>query len=242
METFFLACFVFGALFTVLSAVLGFAGSAIHGGHVGHVGNGGHAGHVGNGGAHAPAGHGAPTGHGHGHVGGDTLHGHQGDDGAAGHGRLPLLNMSTLVAFLTWFGAAGYLLLRLGAALVPALGGAVVAGALAGLLISLFLAKVQAGEREMDPEAYRLKGTIARVTVRIPAGGVGEIVFTKAGSRRSEAARSLSGEPIARETEVVIVDYARGVARVVPLEESLRRVQSRSDEPGQGASGASTER
>lgn len=96
------------------------------------------------------------------------------------------------------------------------------------MAIALFLARVRAGEREMDPEEYRLKGTVARVTVRIPPDGVGEIIFSKAGVRRSEAARSLRGEPIGRDTEVVIVEYVRGVAKVVPLEESLRRVRERT--------------
>ena len=76
METFFLACFAFGLLFTLLSFVLG----SVHiGGHFGH-----HLGH-----AHAHVAH----------VDGDQL---------------PLLNASSLIGGLTWFGAAGYLLTRLG--------------------------------------------------------------------------------------------------------------------------------
>jgi hypothetical protein len=73
----------------------------------------------------------------------------------------------------------------------------------------------------MDPEDYRLEGTLGQVTVGIPAGGTGEIVFEKAGSRRGEAARALNGAAIPRGTEVVITSYARGFATVQPWGEFI---------------------
>jgi membrane protein implicated in regulation of membrane protease activity len=121
-----------------------------------------------------------------------------------------------MLAFLTWFGAAGYLLERyadwvLGAVLL----GAVAAGTLGWVLINRFLDLILSGEREMDPEEYRLEGTIGRVTVAIPAGGTGEVVFTKGGVRRSEAAHAATGA-LPRGTEVVITNYAGGFATVEP--------------------------
>ena len=154
-----------------------------------------------------------------GQAGGQVHHG-QTSPHAPGHQTLPILNASSLLAFLTWFGAAGYLLTRFaGWPLGVALGGGLIAGALGALAVALFLRKVLAGEQVMDPRAYRLEGTVARVTVTIPANGAGEIVFTKAGARRSEAARSLSGRPAGRDTEVVILDYEHGVATVQPWAE-----------------------
>jgi membrane protein implicated in regulation of membrane protease activity len=127
----------------------------------------------------------------------------------------PLFNVSSLLAFLTWFGAAGYVLLRFAVWPLPAaFGGAVAAGAAGAVLIAVFLQRVLAGEQEMNPRDYRLEGTIARVTASIPAEGVGEIVFTKAGKRRSEGARSRTGQPIAHGTEVVIIEYVHGIAFV----------------------------
>ncbi len=216
METFFLVCFTFGALFTVASVVLGFAGGAMHVGGIGHG---------------VPAGHGGLAGHGgHGHIGhvpatdGQSGHhmGHTDGDGV--HQGLPLLNVSSLVAFLTWFGAAGFLLLRFASWPAPlaAIGG-VAAGLAGAVLIASFLGVLLRGEREMDPRDYRLEGTIARVTVTIPAGGTGEIVFSKAGSRRSEAARNLTGAPIPRGAEVVVIEYAHGVASVQPWDEFVAR-------------------
>jgi hypothetical protein len=237
MENIFLACFAFGALFTVASIVLGFAGhgafhlghGAAHFGHGADLGHGGaHLGHgagvhLDHGGAHVGhaaghVGHGISTdGHGAGH---DAAHvGHLHPDAPGGHSdsSLPLLNGSSVVGALTWFGAAGYLLVRLGDLALPAvLIGALLAGGVGWYLVARFLGLVLSGEREMDPDDYRLEGTVSQVTVRIPAGGTGEVVFSKAGARRSEAARAVGGVAIPRGSEVVITGYTDGFATVQP--------------------------
>jgi hypothetical protein len=188
METFFLACFAFGVLFTLASLVLGAAGGL-------HLGHG--AAHVGHAHAH--------TGHGH-----ETAHSAKAD-------ALPLLNASSLVGAVTWFGAAGYVLLRLADwSLIGVIIGALAAGAVGWYLIARFLGLVLKGQVEMDPDDYRMEGTVGQITVGIPAGGTGEVVFTKAGLRRSEAARAVGGGPIPRGTEVVITSYAKGFAAVQP--------------------------
>jgi membrane protein implicated in regulation of membrane protease activity len=199
LETFFLAIFAFGALFTLASAALG----AVHG--FGH----GHGVHV----HHAPA-------HGHAAV-------HHGD-ATTTHGdvgwlrQLPLLNGSAAMGFLTWFGAAGYLLMRLSDWALPAvIVGAALGGTVGALLIARYLGFVLKGESEMDPADYRLEGTVGQITISIPQGGTGEIVFSKVGARRSEAARSLGDKPIPRGTEVVITNYADGFATVQPWAEFL---------------------
>ena len=213
METIFLACFVFGALFTLASVALGFAGhGAAHFGHSpAHFGHG-HAGpaHVGHGGS-AHLGHGVDHGHG---VHAEVPHSDQ--------TTFPWMNASSVIGALTWFGAAGYLLLRLGDFALPAvLLGALIAAGAGWYLVARFLGLVLAGEREMDPEDYRLEGTVGQVTVSIPPGGTGEVVFAKAGARRSEAARAMGGVPIPRGSEVVITTYVDGFATVQPWGEFL---------------------
>lgn len=207
MENVFLVCFLFGALFALLSVVLGFLGGTFHAtGHVAHL-------------PHLP----------HGHAGGHPAATRQGAHPPAGESdslpaHLPVFNASALLAFLAWFGAAGYLLTRFsGWPLVLILPLAILAGLAAALIVGAILGAVLRGERVMRPEDYRLDGTPARVTVRIPAGGVGEIVFTKAGARRGEAARSLDGGEIPRDAEVVIIDYTGGIALVETLEQLLSR-------------------
>ncbi|MGI9146613.1 MAG: hypothetical protein ACR2IK_08735 [Chloroflexota bacterium] len=208
MENVFFACFAFGALFTLASVLLGFGG---HGGaHMSHgsvhIGHG--LGHAGHGTAHAA----------HAHV----QHAHVGRFDS-----LPLLNASSVVGALTWFGAAGYLLLRLGDWALPAVVlGALIAGGVGWYLVARFLGLVLAGEREMDPDDYRLEGTVSQVTVSIPAGGTGEVVFSKAGARRSEAARAMGGTQIPRGTEVVITSYTDGFATVQPWGEFVAARES----------------
>jgi membrane protein implicated in regulation of membrane protease activity len=198
METFFLACFVFGLLFTVASFVLGAAGGL-------HFGHSGGAAHIGQ--AHVHAGH-VHVEHAH---AGHTAHQTDGKTG------LPLLNASSVVGAITWFGAAGYVLLRLADwSPLAVIVGALTAGATGWYLIARFLGLVLKGEVEMNPEDDRLEGTVGQVTVGIPAGGTGEVVFIKSELRRSEAARALDGTPIPRGTEVVITSYARGFATVQP--------------------------
>jgi hypothetical protein len=128
------------------------------------------------------------------------------------------------MAFLMWFGAGGYVLQRFaGIPTLLAAAGGVAAGAAGAVIVALFLRAVLAGERVMDPRDYQLEGTIARVSVSIPEGGAGEIVYTKAGSRRGEAARSIDGSAVARETEVVIIEYERGIAAVQPWDQFIAR-------------------
>jgi membrane protein implicated in regulation of membrane protease activity len=177
------------------------------------------------------------TGHGglhHGHAGGHHVsnHGHPVHYGPAHHdlgdriASLPLLNASSAIGALTWFGAAGYVLMRLGEWALPVvLLGALIAAGLGWYLIARFLGLLLAGEREMDPADYRLEGTVGKITVPIPPGGTGEIVFSKAGARRSESARALGGGPIPRGTEVVITAYADGFATVQPWQEFIAERQ-----------------
>jgi len=208
METLFLACFAFGLLFTLASLVLGFVGGGF-----------GH-------GAHAPgAHHGAHFPHGH-------------ANGSARDMGLPLLNASSVLGALTWFGAAGYLLTTLGTLALPlVLLGALAVGALAWYLVARFLGLILKGQVEMDPEDYRLEGTVGTLTVSIPAGGTGEIVFSKAGLTRSEAARAVGGEAIPRGSEVVITAYDKGFATVQPWGQFLAEREKLPSRNAQSAKG-----
>ena len=155
-----------------------------------------------------------------------------------GHGSLPLghahsvhapgqqgpqmywLNGFTLPAFLCWFGGAGYLLERYS----PILTGFVVlmaaaAGVVAATLIYYVIFKLLLPrERVLTAEDTRMDGVLARVSDEIRDGNrIGEILFSQTGARKHAAARSESGLPIPRGTEVVVLRYARGIAYVCPL-------------------------
>lgn len=195
MASLFLGCFAFGLIFTVASFLLGTFGS-------GHL--------------HVPHFHGLLGGHG-GHVHGGGGH----SSGAS----LSPFNVSTISAFLTWFGGAGYLLTRysgLTAVAVVAFSGA--AGIVGGGIIFVTLGRyVLPRLTEMRAEDYQVAGTVARVSSTIQAGGAGEIVYTLAGTLRADGARSVTGEPLERGTDVVILRVERGIAYVERWDSYARR-------------------
>jgi membrane protein implicated in regulation of membrane protease activity len=129
---------------------------------------------------------------------------------------VPVLNLGTLAAFLTWFGGTGYLLVRLSSLWAFfALGIAIASGLVGAGIIFLFLAKVlMRAEEEFDPEDSDMVGVLGRLSVSIRAGGTGEIVFTQGGTRHCTAARSEDGAMVARNTEVVVTRFEKGVAYV----------------------------
>ena len=189
MNTFFLICFVLGLVMSLLAAFGGLG--RLHFGHV------------------------------HGHFG---VHTHGVAHGV--HARHPGSSMSaingfTLPAFLGWFGGAGYLLFNYSPLVISAvlllaiISGLIGAGFIYVILFKLLLPR----ERVLSPEDTRMDGVVARVSDEIRANGIGEILFSQMGARRGAPARSETGEPIARGTEVVVLRYAKGIAYVSPLDE-----------------------
>jgi membrane protein implicated in regulation of membrane protease activity len=196
---FYLICFAVGFLFSLLSFVLG----GLHFGDFSH-------------------GHGLDFGgHGNGSAG---THAGNGSD------HISPINLFTIAVFLAWFGGTGYLLSRY-STIVFALG--LLLSAIVGLtgasVVFLFLARVLANpEADMDQADYEMVGVVGRVSSAIREGGTGEIIFSQAGTRRSCAARSDSGTPLAKDSEVVVARYERGVAYVRPWDEFT----GESSEPG----------
>jgi hypothetical protein len=184
-EDWYLVCFGVGLVLSLLSFATGFGHLQIGHFNVPHL----HASH-----AHGP------------HV-----HTH-----AAAHDGLSPFNGFTLLAFLCWFGGTGYLL-RHHTGLVgftvfalSALSGLVGAGVVFTFLTRVLLPH----ERELTAEDTEMTGVLARVSSPIREGGTGEIAYSQGGSRRAAAARSDAGLPIARDVEVVVLRYERGIAYV----------------------------
>jgi membrane protein implicated in regulation of membrane protease activity len=148
-----------------------------------------------------------PWGH---HIHGDIFH------GANAHAMGPI-NVATLTAFLAWFGGSGYLLtseLRWLAA--PAILVSIVIGLLGAALVFLLMAKVLWSPNEnMQSGDYHMVGVLGRLSHPIrKGGGIGELIYSHGGARKSCGARSADGEGIEKGTEVVVTDYERGIASV----------------------------
>lgn len=129
---------------------------------------------------------------------------------------VPWWNAFSLMIFLCWFGASGYLLTRHGgfvATVVLLL--AAVCGFIGGALVFLFLTKVLLPhERELTADETDVVGVVGHVSSPIRPGGIGEIVYEQLGARHAVPARSDDGEPISKQEEVFVVSYEKGVAAV----------------------------
>jgi hypothetical protein len=131
------------------------------------------------------------------------------------------LNGFTLLAFLCWFGGAGYLLRRfsslwgMGIFALAVLSGFAGAGIIFWFLACVLLPR----ERVLLAEDTEMTGVLARVSSPIREGGTGEIAYSQGGARRAAAARSDAGAPIERDVEVVVLRYERGIAYVRPWSE-----------------------
>jgi hypothetical protein len=150
------------------------------------------------------------------------LHFHHGIHmGHGGGGGVPRLNFGTLAAFLAWFGGTGYLLEHYyGVWFVAALAIAILSGLGAASVVFWFLAKVlMAREAELDPADYDMVGVLARLSIRILAGGTGEIVYSQQGTRRVTGARSEDGAAIPKGAEVIVTRYEKGIAYVRPWQD-----------------------
>ncbi len=147
-------------------------------------------------------------------------------------GGISPFNFSSFMAFLAWFGGAGYLLSTVWHVwAVMALGISLMSGFTGGMVVFLFLAKVlMRNDHTLHDSDYDPIGVLAKVTSGIRAGGTGEIVYSLEGTRQTCGARSEDGQAILKGTEVVITGYAKGIASVRRWDELARDAGVTQDE------------
>ena len=196
----FLVCFIVGFVLALLSVMSGLLELHLPG-HIGHIF------HV-----HVPHTH---IGHGHVHVHGPHAH------GAHAGGQISPINFPTIMAFLAWFGGAGYLLTSVyGMWYLTALFFASLAGLIGASIVFWFFVKLMMGsEQPMDPTEFRVVGAVGTLTLGIREGGTGELVYVQGGTRKTASARSEDGCAIPKGTEVAVTSFERGVAYVRRWEE-----------------------
>jgi len=152
-----------------------------------------------------------------GHHGGGLGKGGLHKGGSSG-AQISWFNASTIMAFLAWFGGAGYLLTRYSHFLVVViLAIAAIAGLFAGWVIFKFMVKLN--DAPLTSEERRVEGALGTISMPIREKGTGEIIFPVDGVRRCAGARSSDGKAIEKGTEVVIERYEKGIAYVKRWEE-----------------------
>jgi hypothetical protein len=130
-----------------------------------------------------------------------------------------MFNPSTIAAFLTGFGGTGTVL-----SYYPGLWGWVilaisgVVGLLEAAGVFHFLVWLIRHDHSLSTNDSNLIGQLGYVSTPIAAGGTGEFIYVRRGSRHACTAKSYGEEMIAREVEVVVLDYAHGVVLVKPFQ------------------------
>ncbi len=217
----FIACFLCGLLFFIVTALLGNLGHGVahgathHAGlHIGHQAAGVHTA-----GTHAPA---APhtIGHTPAHITGQAAGSHSTThDSSQGQNQslLSSLNPMSIMLFLLGFGFFGYFVhntIHFVAALTlifAAIGGVAVAVLLLILVGRLFGDSEGATVQDVSDRT----GLLGKVSITIQEHSLGEIIYiSPGGMRKSIPARSIDGRRLERDQEVVVVNYSHGIAEV----------------------------
>ena len=210
----FIACFLVGLVYFVITALLGnlahggadathAAGQPIDG-HIGqHLGvhTGVHAHTVSHSATHAQS-HGAQKAHPGGH-----------NQSLASY-----FNPTSIMFFLLGFGFFGYVFHNIVGLEAPllvllfaGLSGIVIALLLLYLITRLFGNSESATEQDVSDRT----GLLGKVSMTIQEGGLGEVLYVSPGGmRKSIPARSIDGQRLERNSEVVVVNYHNGVAEV----------------------------
>jgi hypothetical protein len=207
----FIACFLTGLVFFIVTALLGNLGHGMthnvahHGGVVHTTGT--HA--VSNGSAHT-------SGHTAGSHGTSHAHTHASTQGQ--HlTLLAFIHPTSVMLFLLGFGFFGYFFhttIPVMAALtliLAGIGGIAVAGVLLILLSRMFGGREESSVQDVSDRT----GLLGKVSITIQENNIGEIIYVSPGGmRKSIPARSIDGRRLERDQEVVVVNYQHGVAEV----------------------------
>jgi membrane protein implicated in regulation of membrane protease activity len=157
-----------------------------------------------------------------GHHAGGAHHTGSGARGGASHSsEISWFNASTIMAFLAWFGGAGYILTKHAyLAGIAALLVAIAAGLMGAWTVYRFMSRLMEDTKfHMNDWDYRLEGAVGVVSMTIREKQTGEVIFEQNGVRKSVGARSEDGRAIEKGSEVAIGRYEKGIAYVRKWEE-----------------------
>jgi membrane protein implicated in regulation of membrane protease activity len=109
------------------------------------------------------------------------------------------LSPTTIASFITAFGGAGLIFVRIEATSNPWINvplSAVVALGIAAAVLILFRSIFRATQSSSESRVSAVTGLSATIITPIPANGVGEIAYVHGGSRYSAPAREEDGIPV----------------------------------------------
>ncbi len=133
-------------------------------------------------------------------------HAETGADGTDGSG-VSAFSPMIIAAFMTGFGAFGYLLSLVPATKSPLLSAplaAVGAFAFANVIVSALRLVFRKTQSSSESQVASVVGSTATLGTGIPENGVGEIVYVQGGTRYTAPARTEDGKPIATGAAVIV--------------------------------------
>jgi hypothetical protein len=204
----FIACFLTGFVFFIVTALLGNLGHGMtH--NVAH-----HGGVVHTTSTHAVSNAAHTSGHTAGSHG--TSHTHASTQGQH-QSPLVFINPTSVMLFLLGFGFFGYFFhttIHSVAALTLIL--AVIGGFAIAALLLIILSRLFSGSEESSVQDVSDRtGLLGKVSITIQENNIGEIIYVSPGGmRKSIPARSIDGRRLERDQEVVVVNYQHGIAEV----------------------------
>ncbi len=212
----FIACFLFGLLFLIGSALLGSLGHGGGGSHAAshhfdlHLGGHTQAGTSHTSGTHVAVNHATPHASSHSPTQGTTA---QNQQHTVGNNLafLSYVNPTSIVLFLLGFGFFGYVFHNTAHFLFPI---TLILAGVSGLVIAALLL-VMLGRVFGNSEGATVQdvsdrtGLLGKVSIPIQENSLGEIIYISPGGMRS-----LDGHRLERGQEVVVVNYQHGIAEV----------------------------
>ncbi len=202
-----IGCFLAGLVFLLIASFTG-GHHGLHQGHGVHIGNDGHV-------LHSPM-HSAMHGtHGVNHISQHVSHAH--DSNAHDFSLFTFINPMSIALFLLGFGFIGYVFHATGALALPltlilaTLAGIILAAVCLSLISRIFGDSEGATVQDVSDRT----GLLGKVCITIPQNGLGEILYVSPGGmHKSIPARSVTGQRMERDQEVIVVNYHDGVAEV----------------------------
>lgn len=140
------------------------------------------------------------------HAVGSGGHAEAGADGTDGSG-VSAFSPMIIAAFMTGFGASGYLLSLFPLTKHPGISAplaAVGAFLFASVIVSALRMIFRASQSSSESQIANVVGTTGTMVTGIPENGVGEIAYVHGGSRYTAPARTEDGKPIATGAAVVV--------------------------------------
>ncbi|MCM3739832.1 NfeD family protein [Oceanobacillus luteolus] len=132
----------------------------------------------------------------------------------------PFLNPALILAFITFFSAAAYILELVTSlsSIVIIIISSILAFILAAVLNIFVFIPMKSAEESLSYTEDSLKGRVGKIILSVPEDGFGEIVIKSKSGTISKPAASYDNELIQEGTRVLVIEVKNGVLYVVPYE------------------------